>query len=71
MSKLSETMGSMKRKVKEAPENRDKLSSVLKPVSDIPKKAPVVDLKKIQREFHRETADIKALARTVERMMLE
>lgn len=64
LSKLSETMGSMKRKVKEAPENRDKLSSVLKPVSDIPKKAPVVDLKKIQREFHRETADIKALART-------
>lgn len=64
LSKLSETMWSMKRKVKEAPENRDKLSSVLKPVSDIPKKAPVVDLKKIQREFHRETADIKALART-------
>lgn len=64
LSKLSETMGSMKRKVKEAPENRDKLSSVLKPVSDSPKKAPVVDLKKIQREFHRETADIKALART-------
>ena len=31
---------------------------------DNPKKAPVVDLKKIQREFHRETADIKALART-------
>lgn len=64
LSKLAETMGSMKRKVKEAPKNRDKLSSVLKPVSDIPKKAPVVDLKKIQREFHRETADIKALART-------
>ena len=64
LSKLSETMGSMKRKVKEAPENRDKLSSVLKPVSDTPKKAPVVDLKKIRREFHRETADIKALART-------
>lgn len=64
LSKLSETMWSMKRKVKEAPENRDKLSSVLKPVSDIPKKAPVVDLKKILREFHRETADIKALART-------
>ena len=64
LSKVAETMGSMKRKVKEAPKNRDKLSSVLKPVSDIPKKAPVVDLKKIQREFHRETADIKALART-------
>lgn len=64
LSKLSETMGSMKRKVKEAPENRDKLSSVLKPVSDSPKKAPVVDLRKIRREFHRETADIKALART-------
>ena len=64
LSKLSETMGSMKRKVKEAPENRDKLSSVLQPVFDTPKKAPVVDLKKIRREFHRETADIKALART-------
>lgn len=64
LSKLAETMGSMKKNEKEASKKREKLSSVTKSVADSSKKATNVDLKKLQREFHRETAEIKALART-------
>jgi len=64
LSKLSEMMGGVKRNVKEAFEKKEKLSSEPKPVSDSSKKNPVVDMKKLRRELHRETADIKALART-------
>lgn len=64
LSKLAETMGSMKKNEKEASKKREKLSSVTKSVAVSSKKATNVDLKKIQREFHRETAEIKALART-------
>lgn len=37
---------------------------VPRPISECPSKSPVVDLKKLRREFHRKTADIKALLRT-------
>ena len=52
------------RVVKEPSPSEDKQHPVPKPTSENPKKSPVVDLKKLRREFHRETADIKALVRT-------
>ncbi|WP_156136996.1 hypothetical protein [Prevotella pectinovora] len=64
LSRLAETMGSVKRKVKEVSPSEEKQHPVPKPISEDPKKFPVVDLKKLRREFHRETADIKALVRT-------
>ena len=64
LSRLAETMGGLKRNEKKTSERKEKITSVPQSVSDIPKKVPVVDMKKIRREFHRETADIKALART-------
>ena len=64
LSKLAEMMGGMKRNVKKASEKKERLSSEPKPVFDSSRKNPVVDLKKLRRELHREMADIKALART-------
>ena len=64
LSRLAETMGGLKRNEKKTSERKEKITSVPQSVSDSPKKVPVVDMKKIRREFHRETADIKALART-------
>lgn len=64
LSWLAETMGGLKRNEKKTSERKEKITSVPQSVSDSPKKVPVVDMKKIRREFHRETADIKALART-------
>lgn len=64
LSRLAETMGGLKRNEKKTSERKEKITSVPQSVSDSPKKVLVVDMKKIRREFHRETADIKALART-------
>ena len=64
LSRLAETMGGLKRNEKKTSERKEKITSVPQSVSDSPKKVPVVDMKKIRREFHRETAEIKALART-------
>lgn len=50
--------------VNEPSSSEEKQHPVPKPISEDPQKSPVVDLKKLRREFHRETADIKALVRT-------
>ena len=57
-------LGSVKRKVKEVSPSEEKRHPVSKPISENPKRSPVVDLRKLRREYHRETADIKALLRT-------
>ena len=51
LSKLAETMGSMKKNEKEASKKREKLSSVTKSVADSSKKATNVDLKKYSESF--------------------
>ena len=61
---LENVIKGLDRVVKEPSPSEDKQHPVPKPTSENPKKSPVVDLKKLQREFHRETADIKALVRT-------
>ena len=61
---LENVIKGVDRVVKEPSPSEDKRHPVLKQTSENPKKAPVVDLKKLRREFHRETADIKALVRT-------
>ena len=61
---LENVIKGVDRVVKEPSPSEDKQHPVPKPTSENPKKSPVVDLKKLRREFHRETADIKALVRT-------
>ncbi|WP_144007402.1 hypothetical protein [Prevotella sp. P4-119] len=61
---LENVIKGVDRVVKEPSPSEDKRHPVPKQTSENPKKSPVVDLKKLQREFHRETADIKALVRT-------
>lgn len=61
---LENVIKGLDRVVKEPSPSEDKQHPVPKPTSENPKKSPVVDLKKLRREFHRETADIKALVRT-------
>lgn len=61
---LENVIKGVDRIVKEPSPSEDKQHPVPKPTSENPKKSPVVDLKKLRREFHRETADIKALVRT-------
>ena len=61
---LENVMKGVDRVVKKTSLSEEKQRSVPKPISEDPKKSPVVDLKKLRREFHRETADIKALVRT-------
>ena len=61
---LENVIKDVDRVVKEPSPSEDKQHPVPKPTSENPKKSPVVDLKKLRREFHRETADIKALVRT-------
>ena len=61
---LENVIKGVDRVVKEPSPSEDKRHPVLKQTSENPKKSPVVDLKKLRREFHRETADIKALVRT-------
>ena len=50
--------------VKKTSLSEEKQRPVLNPISEYPKKSPVVDLKKLRRELHMEMADIKALLRT-------
>lgn len=61
---LENVIKGVDRVVKEPSPSEDKRHPVLKQTSENPKKSSVVDLKKLQRELHRETADIKALVRT-------
>ena len=61
---LENVIKGVDRVVKEPSPSEDKQHPVPKPTSENPKISPVVDLKKLRREFHRETADIKALVRT-------
>ena len=61
---LENVIKGVDRVVKEPSPSEDKQHPVPKQTSENPKKSPVVDLKKLRREFHRETADIKALVRT-------
>lgn len=61
---LENVMKGVDRVVKKTSLSEEKQRSVPKPISEYTKKSPVVDLKKLRREFHRETADIKALIRT-------
>ena len=61
---LKNVIKGVDRVVNEPSSSEEKQHPVPKPISEDPKKSPVVDLKKLRREFHRETADIKALVRT-------
>ena len=61
---LENVIKGVARVVKTPSHSEEKQHPVPKPISENPKKSPVVDLKKLQREFHRKTADIKALLRT-------
>ena len=61
---LGNVIKGVDRVVNEPSSSEEKQHPVPKPISEDPKKFPVVDLKKLRREFHRETADIKALVRT-------
>lgn len=61
---LENVIKGVDRAVNEPSSSEEKQHPVPKPISEDPKKSPVVDLKKLRREFHRETADIKALVRT-------
>ena len=61
---LENVIKGVDRVVKEPSPSEDKQHPVPKPTSENPKISPVFDLKKLRREFHRETADIKALVRT-------
>lgn len=61
---LENVIKGVDRVVNEPSSSEEKQHPVPKPISEDPKKSPVVDLKKLRREFHRETADIKALVRT-------
>lgn len=60
LRKLSEMIDTVKRNNDGKNEN----SSSSKPDPDLSKRNPAIDMKKKRREFQRETADIKALART-------
>lgn len=61
---LENVIKGVDRVVNEPSSSEEKQHPVPKPISEDPKKYPVVDLKKLRREFHRKTADIKALVRT-------
>ncbi|WP_288308724.1 hypothetical protein [uncultured Prevotella sp.] len=61
---LENVIKGVDRVVNEPSFSEEKQHPVPKPISEDPKKSPVVDLKKLRRKFHRETADIKALVRT-------
>lgn len=61
---LENVMKGVDRVVKKTSLSEEKQRPVLNPISEYPKKSPVVDLKKLRRELHREMADIKALLRT-------
>ena len=61
---LENMMKGVDRVVKKNSLSEEKQRPVLNPISEYPKKSPVVDLKKMRRELHREMADIKALLRT-------
>lgn len=61
---LENVIKGVDRVVNEPSSSEEKQHPVPKPISEDPKKSPVVDLKKLRRKFHRETADIKALVRT-------
>lgn len=61
---LENMMKGVDRVVKKTSLSEGKQRPVLNPISEYPKKSPVVDLKKLRRELHREMADIKALLRT-------
>ncbi len=61
---LGNVIKGVDRVVNEPSSSEEKQHPVPKPILEDPKKFPVVDLKKLRREFHRETADIKALVRT-------
>lgn len=61
---LENVIKGVDRVVNEPSFSEEKQHPVPKPISEDPKKYPVVDLKKLRREFHRKTADIKALVRT-------
>ena len=61
---LENVIKGVDRVVNEPSSSEEKQHPVPKPISEDPKKSLVVDLKKLRREFHRETADIKALVRT-------
>lgn len=61
---LENVIKGVDRVVKEPSPSEEKQRPVLNPISEYPKKSPVVDLKKLRRELHREMADIKALLRT-------
>ncbi len=61
---LENVIKGVDRVVKEPSPSEGKQHPVPKPNSENPKKSPIVDLKKLRREFHRKTADIKALLRT-------
>ena len=60
---LENMMKGVDRVVKKTSLSEEKQRPVLNPISEYPKKSPVVDLKKLRRELHREMADIKALLR--------
>ena len=60
---LENMMKGVDRVVKKTSLSEEKQRPVLNPNSEYPKKSPVVDLKKLRRELHREMADIKALLR--------
>lgn len=60
---LENVIKGVDRVVKEPSPSEEKQRPVLNPISEYPKKSPVVDLKKLRRELHREMADIKALLR--------
>lgn len=61
---LENVIKGVDRVVNEPSSSEEKQHPVPKPISEDPKKSPVVDLKKLRRKFHRKTADIKALVRT-------
>lgn len=60
---LENVIKGVDRVVKKTSLSEEKQRPVLNPNSEYPKKSPVVDLKKLRRELHREMADIKALLR--------
>lgn len=61
---LENVIKGVDRIVKNPSPSEENQHPVPKPISECPSKSPVVDLKKLRREFHRKTADIKALLRT-------
>lgn len=64
-AELEDMMKGVERKVNKTSEKKEVIAPSPKPISDSSKNSvPNIDIKKLRREFHRETADVKALART-------